>query len=44
MGLKTWSLILSEKHGLRTFENTVLRKISEPERKKTVGGWRKLLN
>jgi hypothetical protein len=31
-GCETWSLILGEKHRLRVFENSVLRKIFGPER------------
>jgi hypothetical protein len=36
-------MILNEKHRLRAFENRVLR-ISEPKRRETACGWRKLLN
>jgi hypothetical protein len=32
-GCETWSLILSEKHRLRVFENKVLRRMFEPERR-----------
>jgi hypothetical protein len=42
-GCETWSLILSEEHKLRVFENRVLRKIFGPKREKD-GSWRKLHN
>jgi hypothetical protein len=29
---ETWSLTMREEHGLRMFENRVLRRIFEPER------------
>jgi hypothetical protein len=41
---ESWSLILREEHGLRVFENRVLRRISGPKREKMVGGWRRLHN
>jgi hypothetical protein len=36
--------ILREKHRLRVFENTVLRRIFGPKRDEVTGGWRKLHN
>jgi hypothetical protein len=38
---ETWSLTLREEHGLRVFENRVLR-IFGPRRDEVMGGWRKL--
>jgi hypothetical protein len=43
-GSETWSLILREEHGLRMFENRVLRRISGPKRNEVTGDWRKLHN
>jgi hypothetical protein len=43
-GCETLSLILSEKHRLRMFENRVLRRIFGPKRHKVTGEWRKLHN
>jgi hypothetical protein len=43
-GSETWSLSLREEHGLRVFENRVLRRIFEPKRDKVMGEWRKLHN
>jgi hypothetical protein len=43
-GCETWSLILSEEHKLRVFENRVLRRIFGPKRGEETGGWRKLHN
>jgi hypothetical protein len=43
-GCKTWSLTLREEHGLRVFENRVLRRIFGPKRDEVTGGWRKLHN
>jgi hypothetical protein len=37
-------LTLREKHGLRVFENRVLRRIFEPKRDEVIGEWRKLHN
>jgi hypothetical protein len=34
------SLTLREEHGLRVFENRVLRRISGPERDEVIGEWR----
>jgi hypothetical protein len=39
---ETWSLSLREEHGLRVFENMVLRRIFGPKRDKVTGEWRKL--
>jgi hypothetical protein len=35
---ETWSLTLREKHGLRVFENRVLRRIDGPQRDEVTGG------
>jgi hypothetical protein len=43
-GYETWSLTLREKHGLRVFENRVLRRICGPNRDEVTGGWRELYN
>jgi hypothetical protein len=43
-GCETWSLTLKEEHGLRIFENRVLRRIFGLERNEVTGGWRKLHN
>jgi hypothetical protein len=43
MGVKLWSLVLREKHGLRALHNRAL-KIFGPEREEAVGGHRKLHN
>jgi hypothetical protein len=40
----TWSLTLREEHGLRVFENRVLRRIFGPKRDGVTGEWRKLLD
>jgi len=40
----TWSLTLREEHGLRVFENRVLRRIFGPKRNEVRGEWRKLHN
>jgi hypothetical protein len=37
-GFETWSLIFREEHGLRVFENTVLR-IFGLKRDEVTGGW-----
>jgi hypothetical protein len=42
-GFRTWSLTLREDHGLRVFENKVLRRIFGPKREVT-GVLRKLHN
>jgi hypothetical protein len=41
-GCETWSLTLRDDHGLRVFENRVLRRIFGPKRVEVVGGWIKL--
>jgi hypothetical protein len=38
------SLTLREKHRLRVFENTVLRRIFGPKREEVTGEWRRLHN
>jgi hypothetical protein len=38
------SLTLREEHGLRVFENRVLRRIFGPKRDEGIGGWKKLHN
>jgi hypothetical protein len=43
-GYETWSVMLSEGHRLRVFENRVLRRIFGPLREEVTGGWRKLHN
>jgi hypothetical protein len=43
-GCETWSLTLREEHGLRIFENRVLRRIFGPKRDEVTGEWRKLHN
>jgi hypothetical protein len=43
-GFETWSLTLREEHGLRVFENRVLRRIFGPKRDEITGEWRRLLN
>jgi hypothetical protein len=40
---ETWSFTLREEHGLRVFENRVLRSIFGPKREED-GSWRKLHN
>jgi hypothetical protein len=35
---------IREEHGLRVFENSVLRSIFGPKRHEVTGGWRKLHN
>jgi hypothetical protein len=37
-------MILRQKHRLRVFENSVLRRIFGPNRDEVTGGWRKLHN
>jgi hypothetical protein len=41
-GYETWSLTLREEHGLRVFENRVLRGIFGPKKDEVTGEWRKL--
>jgi hypothetical protein len=36
--------MLREEHGLRVFENRVLRGIFGPKREEVAGGWRRLHN
>jgi hypothetical protein len=43
-GCETWSLTLREEHGLRVFENRVLRRIFGRKRDKATGEWRRLHN
>jgi hypothetical protein len=43
-GCETWSLTLREEHGLRAFENKVLRRIFGPKRDEVTGEWRRLHN
>jgi hypothetical protein len=38
------ALTLREEHGLRVFENGVLRRIFGPKREEVTGSWRKLYN
>jgi hypothetical protein len=40
-GCETWSLTLKGEHGLRVFENRVLRRIFGRETDEVTGGWRK---
>jgi hypothetical protein len=40
-GCETWFLTLGEEHGLRVFENKVLRRLFGPKRVEVTGGWRK---
>jgi hypothetical protein len=43
-GCETWSLTLRKEHGLRVFENRVLRRIFGPKRDEVTGEWRKMHN
>ncbi|KAJ4433880.1 hypothetical protein ANN_16193, partial [Periplaneta americana] len=43
-GCETWTLTLREEHGLRVFENKVVRKIFGAKRDEVTGEWRKLHN
>jgi hypothetical protein len=43
-GCETWSLTLREEHGLRVFENRLLRRIFGPKRDEVTREWRKLHN
>jgi hypothetical protein len=43
-GSETWSLTLRQEHGLRVFDNRVLRGIFEPKRDEVTREWRKLHN
>jgi hypothetical protein len=42
-GCETWYIILNKEHGMRVFENRVLR-IFGPKRNEAVRGWKKLCN
>jgi hypothetical protein len=44
MRSETWFLTLKEEHGLRVFENKVLKRIFGPTRDEVTGEWRKLHN
>jgi len=41
-GCETWSHTLGEKHGLRVFENRLLRRIFGPKRDEEIEKWRRL--
>jgi hypothetical protein len=41
-GCEIWSLTLRDEHGLRVFENRVLRRIFGPRRDEMTGEWRNL--
>jgi len=43
-GCETWSLTLRKEHGLRVFENRMLRRVFGPKRDEVTGEWRKLHN
>jgi hypothetical protein len=43
-GCEILSLTLREEHGLRVFENRVLKRILVPQRNEVTRGWRKLYN
>jgi hypothetical protein len=43
-GCETWSLTIREEHGLRVFENRVLRRIFGPKRDEVTGEWKKMHN
>jgi hypothetical protein len=43
-GCETWSLSLREEHGLRVFENRVLRRIFGLKRDEVTREWKKLHN
>jgi hypothetical protein len=43
-GCDTWYLTLKEEHGLKVFENRVLRRIFGLKRDEVIGEWRKLHN
>jgi hypothetical protein len=43
-GCNTWVVTLTEEHGLRVFQNRVLRRIFGPKRDVVTGGWQKLHN
>jgi hypothetical protein len=39
---ETWPQTLREEHGLRVFENRVLRRIFGPKRDEVTGEWKKI--
>jgi hypothetical protein len=41
-GYEIWSLTLREEHGLKVFENRVVRRIFRSKKGVVTGGWRKL--
>jgi hypothetical protein len=41
---ETWAQTLREEHGLRVFQNRVLRRLFGPKRDEVIGDWRKLHN
>jgi hypothetical protein len=43
-GCETWPLTLRKEHRLKVLENSVLRRISGPDKDEVAGGWRKLHN
>jgi hypothetical protein len=43
-GCETWSLTLRKEHGLKVFENVVLRRIFGPKKDEVTGEWRNLHN
>jgi hypothetical protein len=43
-GCEIWSLTLGEEHGLRVFENRVLRRIFVLKTNEVTGGWKNLYN
>jgi hypothetical protein len=43
-GSEGWPVTLREEHGLRVFEDRVMRKILGPKRDKAAGEWRRLHN
>jgi hypothetical protein len=43
-GCETWSLKPREEHGLRVFENKMLRRIFGPKRQEVPGGLKKVHN
>ena len=43
-GYKAWSVTFRVEHGLRLFENRILRQIFGPKRDEVIGNWTKLRN
>jgi hypothetical protein len=43
-GCEAWSFTLREGHGMRVFENRVLRRIFGPKGEQVTGEWRRLHN